>query len=124
MSRLFGYLVAGALASAIALAPPVLAFGGGSRGAIGARSFTAMPMSRAALAPSFSRTALAPRFSRAAFVPHHPFFFHHRFHRFNRFAFVGGPFFYGGYDDCWRRVWTAYGPQWINLCSDYGYGYY
>jgi len=140
-SRLFGYLVAGAFAAAIALAPPVLAFGGGhgggggggwggggmgmhsmgsmgvgmSRGAIGARSFTAMPMSRA---------ALAPRFSRAAFVPHHPFFFHHRFHRFNRFAFVGGPFFYGGYDDCWRRVWTAYGPQWVNLCSDYGYGYY
>jgi len=149
-SRLFGYLVAGAFAAAIALAPPVLAFGGGhgggggggwggggmgmhsmgsmgvgmSRGAIGARSFTAMPMSRAALAPNFSRAALAPRFSRAAFVPHHPFFFHHRFHRFNRFAFVGGPFFYGGYDDCWRRVWTAYGPQWVNLCADYGYGYY
>ena len=135
-SRLFGYLVAGAFAAAIALAPPVLAFGGGmgmhsmgsmgvgmSRGAIGARSFTAMPVSRAAFAP-MSRAALAPRFSRAAFVPHHPFFFHHRFHRFNRFAFVGGPFFYGGYDDCWRRVWTAYGPQWVNLCADYGYGYY
>jgi hypothetical protein len=21
-----------------------------------------------------------------------------------RFALVGGPFFYAGYDDCWRRV--------------------
>jgi hypothetical protein len=103
-------------------------WGGGSmgvgmgRGAIGARGFTAMPMSRAAFAP-MSRAALAPRFSRAAFVPHHPFFFHHRFHRFNRFAFVGGSFYYAGYDYCWRRVWTAYGPQWVNLCTDYGYGY-
>jgi hypothetical protein len=81
---------------------------------MGARSLAAMPMSRA---------AIAPRFSRAAFVPHHPFFFHHRFHRFNRFAFVGGPFFYAGYDSCWRRVWTAWGPQWINVCSDYSWGY-
>jgi hypothetical protein len=91
---------------------------------MGARGFTAMPMSRAALAPGFSRTALAPRFSRAAFVPHHPFFFHHRFHHFRRFAFVGGPFFYASYyDGCWRRVWTAWGPQWINVCSDYSWGY-
>jgi hypothetical protein len=80
-----------------------------------------MPVSRAAFAPHFSRAALAPRFSHVAFVPHHPFF-HHRFHRFNRFAFVGG-YGYASYDYCWRRVWTAYGPQWVNLCTDYGYGY-
>jgi hypothetical protein len=96
---------------------------GMGRGAIGARSFAAMPMSRAAFAPHFSRAAFAPRFSRAAFVSHHPFFFHHRFHRFNRFAFVGGPFFFAGYDSCWSRVWTAWGPQWINVCSDYSWGY-
>jgi hypothetical protein len=105
-----------------------------SRGAIGARSLAAIPTSRAAFGPT-SRAAFGPNFSRsrAAFAPSfaHPaltrqaFFHHHHFfhNRFRRFAFVGGPFFYGGYDDCWRRVWTAYGPQWINLCSDYGYGY-
>jgi hypothetical protein len=49
------------------------------------------------------------------------FFFHHRFHRFNRFAFVGAPFAYAAYDSCWRRVWTPYGLQWTNVC--YGYGY-
>jgi hypothetical protein len=163
-NRLASYVIAGALLSALALASPALAKGGGmgmgggghgmgggmgmghgmgggmgmghysgggmgwggrSMGMVGhpswgvgphvgTRSLAAMPMSRA---------ALAPQFSRAAFVPHHPFFFHHRFHRFNRFAFVGGPFFFAGYDGCWRRVWTAWGPQWINVCSDYGWGY-
>jgi hypothetical protein len=107
---------------------------GMGRGAIGARSLAAIPTSRTAFGPNFSRpsTAFMPRTAftpRTAFVPRtafahpHPFFFHHRFHHFRRFAFVGGPVFYGGYDDCWRRVWTAYGPQWINLCSDYSYGY-
>jgi hypothetical protein len=72
-----------------------------------------------------SRAALAPRSSRVAFVPHHPFFFHHRFHPFNRFAFVGGPFFYAGYDDCWRQVWTRSGLQSVKVCDyyDYNYGY-
>jgi hypothetical protein len=42
--------------------------------------------------------------------------FHH--HRFNRFAFVGS---YAAYDSCWRRVWTSYGPQWVDVCGDYGY---
>jgi hypothetical protein len=81
---------------------------------VGARSFATMPMSRAAFAH--------PVFSHPVF-PHHAFFHHHH-NRFNRFAFVGGgDYFYAGYDDCWRRVWTAYGPQWVNLCADYGYGY-
>ena len=58
-------------------------------------------------------------FSHPAF-PHHGFFHHHN--RFNRFAYGGGgDYFYAGYNDCWRRVWTAYGPQWVNLCADYGY---
>ena len=44
--------------------------------------------------------------------------FHHRFHRF---AFFGAPYAYAAYDGCWRRVWTPYGPQWANVCGDYGY---
>ncbi|WGR96285.1 hypothetical protein MTX20_23430 [Bradyrhizobium sp. ISRA435] len=51
--------------------------------------------------------------------------FHHRFfhRRFHRFAFFGAPFFYAAYnyDYCWRRVWTRYGLQWVNVCYDYGY---
>jgi hypothetical protein len=97
---------------------------------VGARSFGAMPMSRAAFGPSFSRpsTAFTPRTAfmpRTAFVHPHPFFFHHRFHHFRRFAFVGGPIIYAGYNDCWRQVWTRFGLQWVNVCGyyDYNYGY-
>jgi len=81
---------------------------------VGATSFAAAPMSRAAFGPGFSRSAF----------PHHANFFHHRFfhHRFNRVAFVGVPF-YAGYDDCWRQVWTRYGVQWVNACGYFGYGY-
>jgi hypothetical protein len=62
----------------------------------------------------FAHAGFSPRF---AF--HHRF--HHRFfhHRFHRFAFVGAPFAYAAYDSCWRRVWTSYGPQWVNVCGDY-----
>jgi hypothetical protein len=80
---------------------------------VGAMSFAAAPMSRAAGGPGWSRSAF----------PHHAHFFHHHFfhHRFNRFAFVGVPYFYAGYDDCLRQVWTRYGLQWVNACGDYGY---
>jgi hypothetical protein len=44
----------------------------------------------------------------------------HRFFRHHRFAFIGAPFLYDDYyDDCWRRTWTSYGPQWINVCGYY-----
>ena len=36
----------------------------------------------------------------------------------------GAPFLfadYSYYDGCWRRIWTAYGPRWTNVCSAYGY---
>jgi len=46
-------------------------------------------------------------------------FFHH--HRFNRFAFIGAS--YAAYDSCYRRVWTSYGPRWVDVCGDYSYGY-
>jgi hypothetical protein len=95
------------------------AMGMHSIGMVGGRSFAAVPMSHAAFAPSFAHPhmAFAPNFAHPAF-PHHAF---HHHNRFNRFAYGGGgDYFYAGYDDCWRRVWTAYGPQWVNLC-DYGY---
>jgi hypothetical protein len=97
------------------------AFGGGARFG-GARFATA----RFAGAPFAAHAAFAPRFSSFAFRHNafHHAFFRHRFHRFNRFAFVGVPFAYasyGYYDGCWRNVWTAYGPQWVNVCGDYWY---
>jgi hypothetical protein len=131
-NRLASYLIAGALVAALALASPALAFRGGGGGMgmhgmgggmamhpmgagprVGAMSFAAAPMSRAAWGSGWSRSAFS----------HHAHFFHHRFfhHRFNRFAFVGAPYFYAGYDECWRQVWTRYGLQWVNACGDYGY---
>jgi hypothetical protein len=57
-------------------------------------------------------------FAHAGFSRFHGHRFHHRFHRF---AFVGAPFAYAAYDSCWRRVWTPYGLQWVDVCSGYGY---
>jgi hypothetical protein len=57
-------------------------------------------------------------FAHAGFSRFHGHRFHHRFHRF---AFVGAPFAYAAYDSCWRRVWTSYGLQWVDVCSGYGY---
>jgi hypothetical protein len=65
----------------------------------------------------FAHAGFSPRFSSFGFRGHARFF-HHRFHRF---AFVGGPILYASYDSCWRRVWTPYGPQWADVCGDYGY---
>ena len=31
------------------------------------------------------------------------------------------PYAYAAYDSCWRRTWTPYGLQWVNVCGDYGY---
>jgi len=95
--------------------------GGGMRvgGMSGGRHFSG---SRFAGAPFAAHAALSPRSSTIAFRDglHHRAFFHHRFHhRFHRFAFVGVPFAYAAYDSCWRRVWTPYGLQWVNVCGDY-----
>jgi len=138
---LLNWLIAGVVGSSLALASPAVARGGGGHGGgfgggfggmhggggmhamgggmrfggmggahfAGAR-FAGMPVARA---------AFAPRFSHAAF--HQRPFFRHRFHH-RRFAFIGAPYLYTSYyDGCWRRVWTAYGPQWTNLCASYGY---
>jgi len=41
-------------------------------------------------------------------------FRHHFFH--NRFAFIGGAYSYGYYDDCYSRVWTPWGWRWQYAC--------
>ena len=87
------------------------AMGGGAqfsgRSFVGGRSFAGT---------RFAHAGFSPQFSRSAF--HHGHFFHHRFHRF---AFVGAPYAYANYDDCWHRVRTPYGLRWANVCSAYGY---
>jgi hypothetical protein len=131
--KLLSCLVAGALATSFALVSPVLArgghgggmgggmhggWGGGMRsggmhvGGMGAH-FSGSRFAGA----HFARAGFSPGFSRVAFHHHR---FHHRFHRF---AFVGAPFAYAAYNSCWRRTWTPYGLQWVDVCSDYGYGY-
>lgn len=66
-------------------------------------------------AAPFAHDGFSHRFSRAGFRDGR---FHHRF---RNFAFFGAPFAYAAYDSCWRRVWTPYGLQSVNLCADYDY---
>ena len=129
--RLLTCVIAAVVGTTVALASPALARGGhgghGGHGGMhggmramggGAMHFRGMGGApRAAFAP---RASFAPRFARASF--HRGF--HHRFHH-RRFAFIGAPYLYAGYDSCWRRLWTSYGPRWVNVCASYGYyGYY
>ena len=143
-NKVLGCLIAGALSAALALASPALARGGhgggmggmGGGGGMGSKGSMGVGMHAAAVgggigsmgaAPHFSGSHFAgapfahagfsPRFSRFAFHDRGRFI-HHRFHRF---AFVGAPFAYAAYDDCWRRVWTPYGLRWVGVCGDYGY---
>jgi hypothetical protein len=156
-SKLLNCLIAGTLATTLALASPALARGGGGGGGGGGgrgggmgggmhaggmgggmhgggahfsgggahfgamsggaqfsgRSFVG---GRSFAGTRFAHAGFSPQSSRSAF--HHGHFFHHRFHRF---AFVGAPYAYANYDDCWRRVRTPYGLRWANVCSTYGY---
>ena len=147
--RLFHRVAAGVLATTLALASPVLARGGGGMGG-GGGGMHAMggmgggmhamgggmhpmgggmmgggmhPMGGgmhfAAIGPGPHWTGA--HFSHAAFSPR--FGFHHHFFHHRRFFFVGvgAPFFYADYDSCWRRYWTAYGLQWVNVCGNYTY---
>ncbi|MGA7808635.1 MAG: hypothetical protein WCB02_28925, partial [Bradyrhizobium sp.] len=68
----------------------------------------------------FGHAGFGPRF---AFHEHDGF--RHRVfdRRLHRFVFIGAPYLYAGYDDCWRRAWTSYGLQWVNVCGNYDYGY-
>jgi hypothetical protein len=129
-NKLLSCLVAGALATSFALASPVLARGGHGGGMGGMHGGMGGGMRSGGMhvggmgahfsgsrfaGAHFAHAGFSPRFSRVAFHHHR---FHHRFHRF---AFVGAPFAYAAYDSCWRRVWTSYGPQWVDVCGDYGY---
>lgn len=138
--KLVNCFVAGALSATIAFASPALArgggfgggmhgggMGGGMHGAMGGGMHFGgmgggMHFGGMGGGMHFAGTRFAgghfvhPGFSRFGFRGHR--FFHH--HRFDRFAFVGGPFLYAGYyDDCWRRLWTPYGPHWVNVCGYY-----
>jgi len=127
-NKVFSCLIAGALATTLALASPALARGGGGHGGGmgggmhgGGMHFSGMGggahFSGGHFAGArFAHAGFSPRFSRFASPGHR--FFHHRLHRF---AFVGAPFAYAAYDSCWRRVWTSYGLQWVDVCGDYGY---
>jgi hypothetical protein len=127
-SKLLSGLVAGALATALVLASPALAFRGGGGGGMGGGMHVGgmgrgMHFSGSRFAGAhFAHAGFSPRFSGFAFR-HGAHFRHHAFfhHRFHRFAFVGVPFAYASYDSCWRRAWTPYGLQWVNACGYYGY---
>src|SRR6266478_6199011 len=166
-NRVLGCLIAGALATTLALASPVLARGGGGGGGMGGGMHGGgmgggmhgggmgggmhgggmgggmhgggmgggmraggmgggMHVGGMSGGPRFSggsrfagarfaHAGFSPRFSNFAFR-HHGRFIHHG-HR--RFAFIGVPYAYAAYDSCWRRTWTPYGLQWVNVCGDY-----
>jgi hypothetical protein len=98
--------------------------GGGLHGMAGSPHFAAIgPGPRVGSVAGDPHFAGSSHFSHFAFHDrdgfHHNHFFHHR-----RFAFFddGGGYYYDyGYNGCYRRVWTAYGLQWVNVCGDSGY---
>ena len=139
-NKVLSCLMAGMLSATLALAPPAFARGGGGGGGghggggggmhgggwgggmhgggwggMHSGGWGGMHSGGRFASAHFAHAGFGPRFSGVGFHHHH--FFHHR-----RFAFIGAPYAYAAYDSCWRRVWTPYGPQWIDVCG-YGYGY-
>jgi hypothetical protein len=127
-SRLISCVVAGALGATVGLTSPVQARGGGGMGGGmhaggmgGGMHFGAMGGGMRFGGSRFAdrhfvHSGFPSRSSRFAFRDR-------RFFRHDRFAFIGGPFLYDGdygyYEGCWRRAWTSYGPQWVNVCGYY-----
>jgi hypothetical protein len=101
--KLLSCLIAAALGATLSLTSPVFARGGGGGGMhFGGGHFGGGHFAHGA---GFSRFA-----------------YHNGFrHGFHRFGFYGAPFVYASYDGCWRRTWTPYGLQWVNICGGYGY---
>jgi hypothetical protein len=127
ISKFVSCVVVGALGATLALTSPALARGGGGGmhgGGMGGGGMHfggmggGMRFGGSGVAGThFAHPGFSPRFSRFAFRNHRLF----RHDRFNRFAFIGGPFLYDAhyYDGCWRRAWTPYGPQLVNVCGYY-----
>jgi hypothetical protein len=131
-NRLLNCLIAGALGATVALASPAFARGGGGgggahggggggghggMGGMGGGHFGGIGGAHFAGA-HFGHAGASPRF---AFHDHGGFGRRVFDRRLHRFVFIGGPYLYAGYDDCWRRTWTSYGLQWVNVCGNYGY---
>jgi hypothetical protein len=93
------------------------AFGGARFAAVGGPAFGGARFAHAAIGPRFA----GPGWHGGHFIGRHAYFFHH--HHFRRFAVFGAPYYYSNYydDGCWRRSWTAYGWQWVNVCGDNWY---
>ncbi len=128
-NKLLSCIVAGALGTSLALASPVFARGGGGggmHGGMGGGMHSGGMHIGGMGGAHFSGSHFAgPHFAHAGFSPRFSTFHGHRFHhRFHRFAFVGAPFAYAAYNSCWRRAWTPYGLQWVDVCSNYGYSGY
>ena len=118
-NRILSCLIAGTLSATLALASPALARGGGGHGGgHGGGMHGGMHIGGMGGGMRFGGAQFAgSRFAGAHFA-HHGRFFHHRHHRF---AFIGAPYAYAAYNSCWRRTWTPYGLQWVNVCNYYGY---
>jgi hypothetical protein len=141
-NKLFRGFAMTALATALAIASPALAFhggggGGGGRGGGWGGGMHSMGGGWSHMGGMGSHYAMAP-YSRTAFSPHPSHFAFHdrdgfrfrdrddfRHHRFHRFAFFGAPYYYADYGDdgCVRQVWTRSGLQWVNVCGYGNYGY-
>jgi hypothetical protein len=146
INRLRSSLIAAALSATFAVASPALAFhggmgGGGMHMGGGWGGGWHGPMHMNSMmgpvhANGWSGTRHVSRFAfhdrddfrfrhfdRDDFFRHRfdrdDFFRHHRFR--HHFAFAAAPFDYTNYSDCWRRVWTPYGPQWVDICGAYPY---
>lgn len=123
-NRLLKSLTATLIAAMMAVASPALARGGGGHGGFGggghfgggmhAGGFGGMRAG--GMGGARFAHAGGPRFAGAGWHGRHGFHHHH----FRRFGAFGAPYFYAGYNDgCWRRSWTPYGWQWVNVCGDY-----
>jgi hypothetical protein len=126
--KLVSCVTIGAVAAALALATPVMARGGGASGGhgggpggaggrSGGRVFDGMGHSAgrgAFTGPGGSRFAGRPFGDQREFAG--------RFNGRPRFRDRGSDYT-ADYDyGCWRRAWTPYGWNWVNIC--YGYDSY
>jgi hypothetical protein len=123
--QLSSWVIAGVLGAMLALTPPVFARGGGGGGGGMHGGGMGGGWHGGGMGGGWHGGGMGGgwhgggmHFAHAGFGFRDHHFFHNRFHRF---AFVGFPYAYAAYDDCWRRTWTSYGPQWVNVCSGYDY---